>query len=166
MLQFRSSPTVSGARPGGWKGFLLAPEPCHRRSSGGPRRQLGVGEMLLLSSAGHVGFLKSSKSWCPKSWFISMENAIWLVFELTPLKNMSQLWWLFPIYGKKKCSKPPTSYSNIDDYFNLHRWAYGISSNMAHCDTVHGYQWSGLWISMVDGQCLIADIWTSIDTLW
>ena len=33
----------------------------------------------------------------------------WLVVW-TPLKNISQLGWLFPIYGKiNKCSKPPTS---------------------------------------------------------
>ena len=37
----------------------------------------------------------------------------WLVVS-TPLKNISQLEWLFPIYGKiKKCSKPPTSDSYI-----------------------------------------------------
>ena len=31
--------------------------------------------------------------------------------EPTPLKNISQLGSLFPIYGKtKKCSEPPTSY--------------------------------------------------------
>ena len=35
---------------------------------------------------------------------------IWLVVS-TPLKNISQLGWLFPIYGKiKDCSKAPTSY--------------------------------------------------------
>ena len=34
---------------------------------------------------------------------------VWLVVS-TPLKNISQLGWLFPIYGKiKRCSKPPTS---------------------------------------------------------
>ena len=36
-------------------------------------------------------------------------NIYWLVVS-APLKNMSQLGVLFPIYGKiKKCSKPPTS---------------------------------------------------------
>ena len=36
-------------------------------------------------------------------------NHYWLVVW-TPLKNISQLGWLFPIYGiNKKCSKPPTS---------------------------------------------------------
>ena len=35
----------------------------------------------------------------------------WLVVS-TPLKNISQLGWLFPIHGKiKKCSKPPTRYT-------------------------------------------------------
>ena len=28
----------------------------------------------------------------------------------TPLKNISQLGWLFPIWKSKKCSKPPTSH--------------------------------------------------------
>ena len=36
------------------------------------------------------------------------QNQNWLVVW-TPLKNISQLGWLFPIYGKTKtCSKPPT----------------------------------------------------------
>ena len=36
-------------------------------------------------------------------------NIFWLVVS-TPLKNISQLGLLFPIYGSiKKCSKPPTS---------------------------------------------------------
>ena len=36
--------------------------------------------------------------------------SIWLMVW-NPLKNISQLGWLFPIYVKlKKCSKPPTSY--------------------------------------------------------
>jgi len=35
----------------------------------------------------------------------------YLVGGLTPLKNISQIWLLFPIYGKiNSCSKPPTSY--------------------------------------------------------
>ena len=40
---------------------------------------------------------------------------IWLVVS-TPLKNMSQLGLLFPIYGKnmeKTCSKPPTRYAGL-----------------------------------------------------
>ena len=36
---------------------------------------------------------------------------IWLVVS-TPLKNISQLGVLFPIYGGKKCSKPPTKYKS------------------------------------------------------
>jgi len=41
---------------------------------------------------------------------------IWLVVS-TPLKNMSQLGLLFPIYGKA-CSKPPTSdvYSKFNSF--------------------------------------------------
>ena len=38
-------------------------------------------------------------------------DPIWLVVS-TPLKNMSQLGWFFPIYGEK-CSKPPTSILHI-----------------------------------------------------
>jgi len=151
MLQFRRSPTVSGARPGGWKGFLLAPEPCHRRSSGDPRRQLGVGEMLLLSSAGpHVGFLKSSKSWCPKSWFISMENAIWLVVSLPLWKIWVSCDDYSQYMGNEKCSKPPTSYSNIDDYFNLHRWAYGIHQTwhiVILCMFANGQDYEFQWLT-------------------
>jgi hypothetical protein len=38
---------------------------------------------------------------------------IWLVVS-TLLKNISQLGWLFPTYGKrKKCSKQPTKYGNV-----------------------------------------------------
>jgi hypothetical protein len=38
-------------------------------------------------------------------------NSNWLVVS-TPLKNISQMGVLFPIYGKiKKCSKPPNSKS-------------------------------------------------------
>ena len=47
----------------------------------------------------------------------------WLVVS-TPLKNISQLGWLFPIYGKKKCSKAPIRYHlyNLDMYgFNIVR---------------------------------------------
>ena len=36
---------------------------------------------------------------------------IWLVVS-TPLKNISQLGLLFPIYGKK-CSKPPIRYTYV-----------------------------------------------------
>ena len=39
----------------------------------------------------------------------------WLVAS-TPLKNISQLGWLFPIYGKKHpCSKPPTRWCCVGD---------------------------------------------------
>ena len=37
---------------------------------------------------------------------LHIKNSFWLVVS-TPLKNLSQLGWLFPMYGKK-CSKPPT----------------------------------------------------------
>ena len=37
---------------------------------------------------------------------LHIKNSFWLVVS-TPLKNISQLGWLFPMYGKK-CSKPPT----------------------------------------------------------
>ena len=42
----------------------------------------------------------------------TLSNIVWLV-EPTPLKNMSQLGLLFPIYGKK--SKPPTSCPFLGD---------------------------------------------------
>ena len=67
--------------------------------------------------------------WWSDRWGISWGETIvddwdgrmemnWLVGS-TPLKHISQLGWLFPIFGKKKCSKPPTSERNIgwDDYF-------------------------------------------------
>ena len=47
-----------------------------------------------------------SKPSCSKTRHLPWHN-YWLVVW-TPLKNISQLRWLFPIYGKK-CSKPPTS---------------------------------------------------------
>ena len=43
---------------------------------------------------------------------------IYCLVVSTPLKNISQLGWLFPIYGKiKKCSKPPTKYTY--DYIHI-----------------------------------------------
>ena len=61
----------------------------------------------------------------PSMWRISQRRALmtsryaircsinyWLVVS-TPLKNISQLGLLFPIYGKIKCSKPPTNYSIV-----------------------------------------------------
>ena len=45
----------------------------------------------------------------PAIWFKILAMWNWLVVS-TPLKNISQLGWLFPIIiWKKKCSKPPTS---------------------------------------------------------
>ena len=63
--------------------------------------------------------------------FLSHKSTInlpWLVVW-TPLKNISQLGWLFPIYGKiKKCSKPPTS-----PMFSIksgpHKWHRGTGPN-------------------------------------
>ena len=46
----------------------------------------------------------------------------WLVVEPTPLKNITQLGWFFPIYGKK-CSKPPTSLRfELIFYWSLGCW--------------------------------------------
>jgi hypothetical protein len=44
------------------------------------------------------------------------------MFQPTPLKNMSQLGLLFPIYGKifKKCLKPPT------------RWLIWVNKKIIH----------------------------------
>ena len=58
----------------------------------------------------------------------------WLVVW-TPLKNISQLGWLFPIYGKiKKCSKPPTScWISVEwtvEWIRLELWRTNISWNM------------------------------------
>ena len=44
------------------------------------------------------------------NWF-QQPVFIWLVVS-TPLKNISQLGLLFPIYGEKTCSKPPTSHGD------------------------------------------------------
>ena len=48
--------------------------------------------------------------------YISMinDNLLYWLVVLTPLNNMSQVGSLFPIYGEKKCLKPPTSYGQID----------------------------------------------------
>ena len=47
----------------------------------------------------------------PLEQWLTWSNIIWLVVW-TPLKNISHLGWLFPIYDNiwenKKCSKPPT----------------------------------------------------------
>ena len=40
---------------------------------------------------------------------LGKEKNIWLVIS-TPLKNISQVGWLFPIWENKRCSKPPTRY--------------------------------------------------------
>ena len=42
-------------------------------------------------------------------WIIYGESMNMVGGIATPLKNMSQLGWLFPIYENKTCSKPPTS---------------------------------------------------------
>ena len=48
---------------------------------------------------------------CFSSWLAIMLNIIWLVVWAS-LKSISQLGWLFPIYGKirKTYSKPPTNH--------------------------------------------------------
>ena len=53
---------------------------------------------------------KSWRSWrsCCKSGRKPYHLLHCLVVS-TPLKNISQLGWLFPIYMENKCSKPPTS---------------------------------------------------------
>jgi len=65
-------------------------------------------------------FYQIDLSRTPSGWMASplptpqsVQNLHWLVVS-TPPKNISQLGWLFPIYGKiKKCSKPPTSICSI-----------------------------------------------------
>ena len=58
----------------------------------------------------------------------------WLVVS-TPLKNISQLGWFFPIYGKKKCSKPPTRYCN--------RWFSHTPLRGRKALINHHYPWLG-----------------------
>ena len=55
----------------------------------------------------HMGF-PCHFWWCTYR-HIPGESAGLLVVVSIPLKNIRQLGWLFPIYGKKSCSKPPTS---------------------------------------------------------
>ena len=77
------------------------------------------GKLALRQDVFYITFRADGDSWPYQyyhtSWgfchiyniFIYIYN--WLVIS-TPLKNISQFGWLFPIYGKnKKCSKPPTS---------------------------------------------------------
>lgn len=65
--------------------------------------------------------------WCWEQPWINMNK--WVIyyhgnvtgwwFQLsTPLKHFSQLGSLFPTYGEKKCSKPPTSMYNVFFYIN------------------------------------------------
>ena len=63
-----------------------------------------------------------------KLWLIRNTDHFWLVVWI-PLKNISQLGWLFPIYGKiKKCSKPPTSILTALDLFRCETKAGGEAS--------------------------------------
>ena len=70
----------------------------------------------------------------------------WLVVW-TPLKNISQLGWLFPIYGKK-CSKPPTSLCNVETcgnpmLFHLLPWSHLKSGGLNH-----PFQTVGAWFTI------------------
>ena len=51
--------------------------------------------------------LRISRALMTSRYAIRCSINYWL-FVSTPLKNISQLGLLFPIYGKIKCSKPPT----------------------------------------------------------
>ena len=58
-----------------------------------------------------------------------------------PLKNISQLGWLFPIYSKKTCSKPPTRWGStrrvsLSGHHPSHQWK--------NCSTISTRLWIGL----------------------
>ena len=63
---------------------------------------LVIGPVFLTQSISTPGKMNRDES-------IHTNSHIWLVVS-TPLKSISQLGWLFLIYGEnEKCSKPPTS---------------------------------------------------------
>ena len=60
--------------------------------------------------------IPQQKSWKIDSYYIKQLRYLWAItqliwfVDLTPLKNISQLGWLFPyIVENKTCLKPPTS---------------------------------------------------------
>ena len=91
----------------------------------------GRGVLLLLQplSQGIQASMQLWQCFCRcMPWKTCIPNAqmlIWLVFS-TPLKNISQLGWLFPVYGKIKVmfQSPPTS----DASYCIHT----VSDNFAH----------------------------------
>ena len=57
------------------------------------------------------------------AFWLLLQCYIWLVVS-TPVKNTSQLESLFPIYGKKTCSKPQNQILNVFVFF----WVSTLSS--------------------------------------
>ena len=72
-------------------------------------------------SSHHQRFLMSISNLL--QYWIGIPQFIWLVVS-TPLKNMSQLGWLFPIYGKIKFmfQSPPTSHG----YRQNPQWGFEV----------------------------------------
>ena len=81
----------------------------------------------------HWSHMESASGWdlVSKPMWFKCSKTNWLVVEQTPLKNISQLGWLFPIYGKNKtCSKPPTSKCIIQEAkMKLHQEQFHKRSN-------------------------------------
>ena len=68
--------------------------------------------LLYMVVCENVGSTKKPMVFINTIWYILMYITLFWLVVWTPLKNISQLGWIFPIYGKK-CSKPPTSYHII-----------------------------------------------------
>ena len=95
----------------------------------------------------------------------------WLVVW-TPLKNISQLGWLFPIYGKiQKCSKPPTRVALMVTGISLKwlaRWNSHYFYRISNCDIAGNLN---PWVShhfsinttiLVDSPCSNTSNYTSL----
>ena len=102
--------------------------PCHSS----PKTQSWTSHPAILGPRGHwampLSWASSGRDFrFPEKKRKSGNVAIWLVVW-TPLKNISQLGWLFPICGKINwCSKPPTSYGSTL------RISHGTSQLADHC---------------------------------
>ena len=85
-------------------------------------------------TAVHLGFLKSESLKVTDFLMI-----FWLVVS-TPLKNVSQLWWLFPIYGKIKAMFQTTNqfsilFHDFEPWVTIFRRAYTIHTFPAFSST-------------------------------
>ena len=87
---------------------------------------------------------------------------LWLVVW-TPLKNISQLGWLFPTWENKKCSKPPTR-PHLLPYFHLHLLLHPRRPNV-RTTTTNGTCFLTPWVPQSLHQALVADLATPLKNM-